>query len=51
MFVCLDYIVKVWFFGNLVFNFFFEVYEKGVNYVDYYYGGDKFYIVIIGDDW
>ncbi|OXG44894.1 coatomer beta' subunit [Cryptococcus neoformans Bt120] len=47
---CLDHTVKVWSLGNSVPNFSLEAHEKGVNYVDYYHGGDKPYIVTTGDD-
>ncbi|WWD16221.1 hypothetical protein CI109_100647 [Kwoniella shandongensis] len=47
---CLDHTVKVWSLGNPVPNFSLEAHEKGVNYVDYYHGGDKPYFVTTGDD-
>ncbi|WVQ76552.1 hypothetical protein IAR50_006222 [Cryptococcus sp. DSM 104548] len=47
---CLDHTVKVWSLGNPVPNFSLEAHEKGVNYVDYYHGGDRPYIVTTGDD-
>lgn len=47
---CLDHTVKVWSLGSSVPNFSLEAHEKGVNYVDYYHGGDKPYIVTTGDD-
>jgi coatomer subunit beta' len=47
---CLDHTVKVWSLGSAVPNFSLEAHEKGVNYVDYYHGGDKPYIVTTGDD-
>ncbi|WWC89710.1 uncharacterized protein L201_004635 [Kwoniella dendrophila CBS 6074] len=47
---CLDHTVKVWSLGNPVPNFSLEAHEKGVNYVDYYHGGDKPYLVTTGDD-
>jgi coatomer subunit beta' len=47
---CLDHTVKVWSLGSPVPNFSLEAHEKGVNYVDYYHGSDKPYIVTTGDD-
>lgn len=47
---CLDHTVKVWSLGNPVPNFSLEAHEKGVNYVDYYHGGDRPYMVTTGDD-
>lgn len=47
---CLDYTVKVWSLGSPVPNFSLDAHEKGVNYVDYYHGGDRPYIVTTGDD-
>lgn len=47
---CLDHTVKVWSLGSAVPNFSLEAHEKGVNYVDYYHGGDRPYIVTTGDD-
>ena len=47
---CLDKTVKVWSLGSPVANFTFEAHDRGVNYVEYYHGGDKPYIVTVGDD-
>lgn len=47
---CLDHTVKVWSLGSPVPNFSLEAHEKGVNYVDYYHGGDRPYLVTTGDD-
>ncbi|ORX33386.1 coatomer WD associated region-domain-containing protein [Kockovaella imperatae] len=47
---CLDHTVKVWSLGNPVPNFSLEAHEKGVNFVEYYHGGDKPYLVTTGDD-
>jgi coatomer subunit beta' len=47
---CLDHTVKVWSLGSPVPNFSLDAHEKGVNYVDYYHGGDRPYIVTTGDD-
>ncbi|KAG2189488.1 hypothetical protein INT44_004630 [Umbelopsis vinacea] len=46
----LDRTIKVWSLGSPVPNFTLEGHEKGVNYVDYYHGGDKPYIVSCADD-
>ena len=42
--------VKVWQLGSNAPNFTLEGHEKGVNCVDYYYGGDKPYIMTGADD-
>lgn len=47
---CLDRTVKVWTPGAAVANFTLEAHDKGVNYVDYYHGGDKPYLITSGDD-
>jgi coatomer subunit beta' len=47
---CLDHTVKVWSLGSPTPNFSLEAHEKGVNYVEYYHGGDKPYLVTTGDD-
>ncbi|KAG0297357.1 hypothetical protein BGZ96_006736 [Linnemannia gamsii] len=47
---CVDRTVKVWSLGSSVANFTLEGHEKGVNWVDYYYGGEKPYLVTAGDD-
>lgn len=47
---CLDRTVKVWSLGSQTANFTLEAHEKGVNYVEYYHGGDKPYMVTTGDD-
>ncbi|RUS24376.1 coatomer WD associated region-domain-containing protein [Jimgerdemannia flammicorona] len=47
---CLDKTIKVWSLGSPVANFTLEGHDKGVNYVDYYYGGEKPYIVSGADD-
>ncbi|KAJ3053855.1 Coatomer subunit beta' [Rhizophlyctis rosea] len=46
----LDRTVKVWNMGSSVPNYTLEGHEKGVNCVDYYYGGDKPYLVSGADD-
>lgn len=47
---CLDHTVKVWSLGNATANFTLEAHEKGTNFVDYYHGGDKPYMITTGDD-
>ncbi|KAF9426090.1 hypothetical protein BGZ94_006955 [Podila epigama] len=47
---CVDRTVKVWSLGSSVANFTLEGHDKGVNWVDYYYGGEKPYLVTAGDD-
>ncbi|KAF9117060.1 hypothetical protein BGX27_005610 [Mortierella sp. AM989] len=47
---CVDRTVKVWSLGSSVANITLEGHEKGVNWVDYYYGGEKPYLVTAGDD-
>ena len=47
---CLDSTVKVWSLGSAVANFTLDAHPKGVNYVEYYHGGDKPYLVTSGDD-
>ncbi|KAG0143027.1 hypothetical protein CROQUDRAFT_661774 [Cronartium quercuum f. sp. fusiforme G11] len=47
---CLDRTVKVWSLGSQTANFTLDAHEKGVNYVEYYHGGDKPYMVTTGDD-
>ncbi|GAA5944224.1 coatomer subunit beta' [Sporobolomyces koalae] len=47
---CLDRTVKVWSLGSSTANFTLDAHEKGVNYVEYYHGGDKPYLVTTGDD-
>ncbi|SAM07989.1 hypothetical protein [Absidia glauca] len=46
----LDGMVKVWSLGSNVPNFTLEGHEKGVNFVDYYHGGDKPYLISCADD-
>lgn len=46
----LDRTVKVWTLGASVANFTLEAHEKGVNYVEYYRGSDRPYMVTTGDD-
>ncbi|BGP37532.1 Coatomer subunit beta' [Rhodotorula kratochvilovae] len=47
---CLDRTVKVWSLGAPVANFTLDAHDKGVNYVEFYHGGDKPYLVTTGDD-
>jgi coatomer subunit beta' len=46
----LDRTVKVWSLGTSSPNYTLEGHLKGVNCVDYYYGGDKPYIISGADD-
>lgn len=47
---CLDRTVKIWTPGSTTANFTLDAHDKGVNYVEYYHGGDKPYLVTTGDD-
>ncbi|KAL1920473.1 uncharacterized protein VTP21DRAFT_850 [Calcarisporiella thermophila] len=47
---CLDKTIKVWSLGSPIPNFTLEGHDKGVNYADYYHGGDKPYLVSGADD-
>ena len=48
---CLDRTVKLWSLGSSTANFTLEAHEKGgVNYVDFYPGADKPYMLTSGDD-
>ncbi|KAF9443984.1 coatomer protein [Macrolepiota fuliginosa MF-IS2] len=47
---CLDRTVKMWSIGSPIANFTMEAHDKGVNYVDFYPGADKPYLVTTGDD-
>jgi coatomer subunit beta' len=47
---CLDRTVKMWSIGSSNANFTMEAHDKGVNYVDFYPGADKPYLVTTGDD-
>ncbi|KAI8819362.1 coatomer WD associated region-domain-containing protein, partial [Fimicolochytrium jonesii] len=47
---CLDRTIKVWSLGSPTPNYTLEGHDKGVNCVDYYYGGDKPYLISGGDD-
>ncbi|PWN35624.1 putative SEC27-coatomer complex beta subunit [Meira miltonrushii] len=47
---CLDRTVKIWTPGSATANFTLEAHDKGVNYVEYYHGGEKPYLVTTGDD-
>ena len=46
----LDRTVKVWTLGSSVANFTLEAHDKGVNYVEYFHGGEKPYMLTVGDD-
>ncbi|KAG0196867.1 hypothetical protein BGX28_009673 [Mortierella sp. GBA30] len=47
---CVDGTVKVWSLGSSVANFTLDGHQNGVNWVDYYYGGEKPYLITAGDD-
>ena len=48
---CLDRTVKVWSISSPTPNFSFDAHEKGgVNFVEYYHGNDKPYMITTGDD-
>ncbi|KAF5321564.1 hypothetical protein D9619_000090 [Psilocybe cf. subviscida] len=47
---CLDCTVKMWSLGASTANFTMDAHEKGVNYVDFYPGADKPYLVTTGND-
>ncbi|KIL57237.1 hypothetical protein M378DRAFT_88171 [Amanita muscaria Koide BX008] len=47
---CLDRTVKMWSLTSSSPNFTVDAHEKGVNYVDFYPGADKPYLVTCGDD-
>lgn len=47
---CLDRTVKVWTLGSSQANFTLDAHDKGVNYVEYYHGGEKPYLLTCGDD-
>src|ERR1700722_1887331 len=47
---CLDRTVKMWSLGSSTPNFTMDAHDKGVNYVDFYPGADKPYLVTTGDD-
>ena len=47
---CLDRTVKMWSLGSSTPNFTMEAHDKGVNYVDFYPGADKPYLVTASDD-
>ncbi len=47
---CLDRTVKMWSLGTSTPNFTLEAHEKGVNFVDFYPGSDKPYLVTSSDD-
>ncbi|CAG8715294.1 11634_t:CDS:10, partial [Funneliformis mosseae] len=47
---CLDRTIKVWSIGSTLANFTLEGHEKGVNWVEYYHGGEKPYLVSAADD-
>jgi coatomer subunit beta' len=47
---CLDRTVKMWSLGSPTPNFTMEAHDKGVNYVDFYPGADRPYLVTASDD-
>ncbi|EMD40312.1 hypothetical protein CERSUDRAFT_110917 [Gelatoporia subvermispora B] len=47
---CLDRTVKMWSLGSPAPNFTMEAHDKGVNYVEFYPGADKPYLVTASDD-
>ena len=47
---CLDRTVKMWSLGSANANFTMDAHDKGVNYVDFYPGPDRPYLVTTGDD-
>ncbi|KAI0960647.1 hypothetical protein AcW1_005111 [Taiwanofungus camphoratus] len=47
---CLDRTVKMWSLGSSTPNFTLEAHDKGVNYVEFYPGADKPYLVTSSDD-
>lgn len=47
---CLDRSVKIWTLGSNTANFTLDAHDKGVNYVEYYHGGEKPYLLTCGDD-
>src|ERR1700679_3724116 len=47
---CLDRTVKMWSLGSSTPNYTMDAHDKGVNYVDFYPGADKPYLVTTGDD-
>ena len=47
---CLDRTVKIWSLTSGTPNYSLEAHDKGVNYVEFYHGPDKPYLVTVGDD-
>ncbi|CCG82449.1 putative COPI vesicle coat beta' subunit [Taphrina deformans PYCC 5710] len=47
---CLDKTVKTWSLGSSRANFTLDAHDKGVNFVEYYPGSDKPYMITTGDD-
>ncbi|KAF9582673.1 Coatomer subunit beta' [Lunasporangiospora selenospora] len=47
---CVDGTAKVWSFGSSSANYTLSGHEKSVNWVDYYYGAEKPYLITAGDD-
>ncbi|KAG1852512.1 WD40-repeat-containing domain protein [Suillus subluteus] len=47
---CLDRTVKMWSLASPTANFTMDAHDKGVNYVNFYPGSDKPYLITTGDD-
>ncbi|KAI5994691.1 coatomer WD associated region-domain-containing protein [Pisolithus albus] len=47
---CLDHTVKMWSLGSPHLNFTMDAHDKGIDYVDFYPGPDRPYIITTGDD-
>ena len=47
---CLDRTVKTWSLGSVNANFTMDTHNKGVNYVNFYPGLDRLYLVTTSDD-
>jgi len=47
---CLDRTIKMWNIGSPTPNYTMDAHDMGVNYVDFYPGADKPYLVTTGDD-
>lgn len=45
-----DRTIKVWSLGSTTANFTLEGHEKGLNYVDYFHGGERPFIISGADD-
>ncbi|KAG1834363.1 WD40-repeat-containing domain protein [Suillus subalutaceus] len=47
---CLDRTIKMWSLASPTANFTMDTHDKGVNYVNFYPGSDKPYLITTGDD-